>query len=115
MYAYLGRVINVVDGETVDIEIDLGFDLRRTDRFRLLGVRAPDPHGADQLLGDLATERLRDLLAAAVDGVVQVLTVRDRRDRYGRYLARVLVPTASGEVLDAGATLLAERLVRPSR
>jgi micrococcal nuclease len=115
MYEYQGRVVNVVDGDTVDLELDLGFGIWRRDRFRLLGINAPERRGADKLRGAQATERLRELLAAAADGTVQVLTVRDKKEKYWRYLARIIVQDAIGVVQDVGATLLAEGLVEPYR
>ncbi len=46
MYNYKCKVINVVDGDTVDIELDLGFDIRLKERVRLIGLDTPEVFGA---------------------------------------------------------------------
>ena len=115
MFEYQGRVVNVVDGDTVDLELDLGFGILRRDRFRLLGINAPERRGADKLRGEQATERLRALLASAADGTVHVMTVRDKKEKYGRYLARIIVQDTMGIVQDVADTLLAEGLAEPYR
>ena len=43
MYEYsVKEVVNVVDGDTIDIVIDLGFDLTKKERVRLAGIDAPE-------------------------------------------------------------------------
>lgn len=42
MYQYKGTVIRVVDGDTYDISVDLGFNTFRTERFRLQGIDTPE-------------------------------------------------------------------------
>jgi micrococcal nuclease len=113
MYEYQARVINVVDGDTVDMAVDLGFGISKVLRLRVFGINAPERRGAERLRGELATDLLRDLLAQAQDGIVLVLTIKDKQEKYGRYLARILVPTAEGDVVDVGARLIAEGLATP--
>ena len=40
-----GRLVRVVDGDTVDLEFDLGFDCRKSDRLRLYGVDTAETYG----------------------------------------------------------------------
>jgi micrococcal nuclease len=105
-YTYNALVVRVVDGDTVDVEVDLGFDVVRRERLRLLGINAPEVHGAG------AEERARGLAAANVLSAllaglrpedfteaqdeyagrrvrVVVRTVKDKGDKYGRMLATV--------------------------
>ncbi len=42
MYQYKARIIKVVDGDTVDAEVLLGFDVKITLRLRLLGINTPE-------------------------------------------------------------------------
>ena len=43
MYEYaVLKMIKIVDGDTVDVLIDLGFDIHRKERVRILGIDAPD-------------------------------------------------------------------------
>jgi micrococcal nuclease len=82
MYEYRGAVVNVVDGDTVDVLIDLGLETHREIRLRLYGIDAAERFTD---LGKMATEALRDLFAG--NPHVTVRTFKDRTEKYGRYLA----------------------------
>jgi len=96
MFDYTAKVVDVHDGDTVTLDVDLGFGIVRRDRFRLFG---PDPSGqwginAPELPtpeGKAARVFLFDKLTAAGGGVVRVQTVKDRREKFGRYLAVLIV------------------------
>ena len=47
MYNYNAKCIKVVDGDTIDAEIDLGFDIKVTKRIRLAGINAPESRTRD--------------------------------------------------------------------
>ena len=79
-YIYQATLERVVDGDTVDIVIDLGFSTFRKERIRLYGVDAPEiktPEG--RYVKSVLIDRLNE------DGL-KIRTVKDRRDKYGRYL-----------------------------
>lgn len=89
-------IVNVVDGDTCDIEVDLGFSVRVKHRFRLAGINAPEvgqPGAAE------ATAYLRSF-----QGQPAVIAVT-KLDKYGRYLAQI---TAGG--VDVNAQMLAQGL-----
>jgi endonuclease YncB( thermonuclease family) len=73
-------IVNVVDGDTCDIELDLGFSVKMKLRFRLAGINAPEigTPGAKE-----ATDYLKSFLSY---GVVVKST---KLDKYGRYLAEI--------------------------
>jgi len=79
-------VIRVIDGDTVQLRIDLGNRCSWCEHFRLYGYNAPEPRGESRVEGMSATQRLRELLA---NGVVAVETLRP--DKYGRTLAKVCI------------------------
>lgn len=84
------RVVQVVDGDTIGVEIADG-----RERVRIIGINAPEQ---GECLADEATALLRDL----VDGEeVDLVTDRSDRDRFGRLLRYVEV-----DGLDAGAELV---------
>jgi len=101
-YVYRARITRVVDGDTVDADIDLGFGVTTHQRLRLLGINAPETRGETRDAGDAATEHLTEMLAL---GPVTVQTVKDKRGKFGRYLAVVQVETLSG-VISANAELV---------
>ncbi len=86
IYIYKADLIRVVDGDTVDLVIDLGFDTLRKERFRLYGIDAPEMNTAE---GKEAKAWLREVLKPLEAIYVQTiqLETKAKRDKYGRFLA----------------------------
>ncbi len=90
-FFYRAKLLRVVDGDTLDVMVDLGFSVFKKIRVRLLGVDAPEVYGKkdspDELVrGQAATKFVIDLLPA----VLKIRTYKDSRGKYGRWLANVL-------------------------
>ncbi|NCO41795.1 MAG: nuclease [Armatimonadetes bacterium CG_4_10_14_3_um_filter_66_18] len=88
-FVYAATVKRVVDGDTADLVVDLGFHTSQEMRVRLLGINAPEtygvPHDSDEYQ---AGKRAADYLRERVEGKEVVLrTEKDRTGKYGRYLA----------------------------
>ncbi|CAA7612543.1 putative Staphylococcal nuclease-like protein [Magnetospirillum sp. LM-5] len=106
---YLAQLVRVIDGDTIEVRVHVWLGLDQTVRVRLVGVDAPEMHGACPAAAIAA----RDFLARLLDGGPLVLT-RITHDKYGgRVDAAIGLPT--GE--DAAQALLAAGLVGkwPSR
>ena len=86
IYIYKAELIRVVDGDTVDLIIDLGFDTSRKERFRLYGIDAPEMNTAQ---GKEAKAWLEDALMPLDAIYVETiqLETKAKRDKYGRFLA----------------------------
>ena len=87
---YGATVLYVVDGDTVDLMIDLGFNIHHKIRVRLYGVNTPESrtsNKAEKELGLRAKEYTHDWLSA--HKWVFVNTIPDKNDKYGRILARI--------------------------
>lgn len=82
MYEYRARVIRVIDGDTLELEVDLGFDVFRNDTFRLAAINAPET-STDQ--GKAVKRFVEDLLPKGTEVFIQ--TIKDKKEKYGRYLA----------------------------
>ena len=70
MYNYNATCIRVVDGDTIDAEIDLGFDIKVTKRIRLGGINAPESRTRNKVekkLGLAAKERLKEMMEGAAN------------------------------------------------
>ena len=87
----------VVDGDTIDVTIDLGFDLYKKERVRVAGVDTPEKRTRDleeKALGLDATQWLKDKLEGAIDGDDE-LTIRTELKggvgKYGRLLGWLYV------------------------
>ncbi|MER5322374.1 thermonuclease family protein [Streptosporangium roseum] len=92
-YAYQAGQIRVVDGDTLDAALGLGYGLGYAAKLRLAGVNTPE---LATVPGVDAAAWVRNWLVARRGSVV-VRTVKDRREKYGRYLATV---EAGGESLN---------------
>lgn len=96
MYEYKARILKVVDGDTVHIEIDLGLETSRRIVCRLARINAPEMSTPEGLA---AKQYLQALLAPDSVGGVTVRTIKDRKERYGRYL--IEIEGSHGNVSDA--------------
>jgi len=91
MYQYKATLVKVVDGDTVDLAVDLGFDIVFNMRVRLNGIDTPEMHSPDPLeraKAILAKDHLSSLL---VGKSLTVNTHKDKKEKYGRYLADIMV------------------------
>lgn len=86
MYDYKARCLRVVDGDTVDLEVDLGFDILHRIRVRIFGIDAPEVTGLSKVAGLESKAYVERWVAAAGDKLM-ITSIKDRRDKYGRYLA----------------------------
>ena len=87
MYEYAARPVKVVDGDTLDVDIDLGFNIHTKQRIRLLGVNCPE-HGTTA--GDDATAFTKAWIEQHGPDLT-VRTLLDRREKYGRILGTITV------------------------
>lgn len=81
MYEYRATILKVIDGDTVDVAIDLGLRIITQQRIRLYGINAPEMTTED---GPRAKKRLGELLPIGAEVVLR--TRKDKREKYGRYL-----------------------------
>jgi micrococcal nuclease len=85
-FVWKARLLRVIDGDTFDVSLDVGFRSTRTERLRLLGVNCPERHGPTAQAGLFAKEFTERWFVNAS----LVLTVETfKSDVFGRYLARV--------------------------
>lgn len=84
MYEYNAVIKRVVDGDTLMLEVDLGFYTYTFSSFRLARIDAPE-RGTPG--GTAATEFVREWEGQSV----RIVTSKNPKDKYGRYLAEVFV------------------------
>ncbi len=96
---YRARCARVVDGDTVDLVVDLGFYLTGAMRFRLYGINCPEVHGATKAAGDKATARTTQLIAG-LDGDWPLRIHTYKSDDFGRWLATIWVGDADVSIND---------------
>jgi micrococcal nuclease len=87
------QVLKVVDGDTIDADIDLGFDISLTKRVRLSGVDTPESRTTDKrekALGLESKEWLKNRLEFAKDIVIKT-QLPDSTEKYGRILGKLYI------------------------
>jgi micrococcal nuclease len=90
---YVKKVENVVDGDTIDVLIDLGFDILFASRVRLAGIDTPESRTKDlkeKALGLESKEYLKKALKDANSVVIKTEKM-DSSEKYGRILGWVYV------------------------
>ena len=77
-------VVRVLDGDTLELHIDMGNETVWQSKFRLYGIDTPEMHGPERAKAEQAQARLEALLRL---GVQEVETLK--ADKYGRYLVNI--------------------------
>ena len=113
-YIYRVIVTRVVDGDTVDVDIDLGFNEYKKDRVRLMGIDTPESRTRnlkEKALGLQSKARLKELIASAPlinkkrgKKAVFLKTTKDGKGKFGRILGTILI----GEDTDVCEVLINE-------
>ena len=86
MYTYKCKVLRVIDGDTLDLSIDLGFNITNKIRVRLIDVDTPEERGKDKEFGLMVTDKVREWVNN-ISGQIYVST--RKTGKYGRWLARI--------------------------
>ena len=101
MYEYrVKQVLKVVDGDTIDVVIDLGFDISFTSRVRLAGIDTPESRTTDareKILGVEVKEYLKKALEGATDILIRTEKA-DSSEKYGRILGWLFVNKETGSL-----------------
>jgi len=89
MYEYRCKVLKVVDGDTADVDIDLGFGIVLTDeRVRLMGIDTPESRTSDKvedLFGEAAKARLKELIDGKEGPILRTQINKDGEDMKGKF------------------------------
>ena len=90
MYEYRCKILRVVDGDTVDVDIDLGFGVwMDKERVRIYGLDTPESRTRDKVekvFGNYAKQIVKDWLPTG--SIQKLVTEKDKSGKYGRILGR---------------------------
>jgi len=104
MYEYrVKKITGVVDGDTIDVELDLGFNISYSQRVRLAGIDTPESRTKDKIeksLGLESKQRLKDVLSKAEVVVIRT-ELPDSSEKYGRILGWIFLDGAEKSVNEA--------------
>ena len=96
MYTYKISPLKIVDGDTIDAEIDLGFDIKVKKRVRFMGINAPESRTKDleeKARGLAAKDRVKQLL----DGCKNITLKSHGIGKFGRCLGELHLDTIDGQ------------------
>ena len=100
LYNYkIHKIVKVVDGDTIDAIIDLGFNIHVAKRIRLYGIDAPESRTRDKeekVRGLAAKARLKELL----DKKQKIYIESFGEGKFGRLLAKIFVGEAQVDVIE---------------
>lgn len=105
-FTYAVHVDRVIDGDTVVVDIDLGFSLNLDDqRLRLLGIDAPEKTGLTKVAGLASQAEMIRLLG---QGTPHILSqgAPPQEDNFGRWLVKIEVTRLDGTHFDVGAQMI---------
>ena len=113
LYYYRAKIISVYDGDTCRADIDLGMGIWvRNEKLRLLRINAPEMRGEEKAEGKVSRDFLRELILGQE---VFIQTWKDRRGKYGRFLAEIWLEEApdrwiniNDRLVDAGQAVYKE-------
>lgn len=93
LYTYRAVCTRVVDGDTVDLQLSLGFNVFMQERVRILGIDTSEIYGVkrgseEYNKGMLSKVRVEELVMGKD---LTVVTHKDKKGKYGRYLAEIFV------------------------
>jgi micrococcal nuclease len=97
---YVKQVTNVVDGDTIDVVIDLGFDISFTSRVRLAGIDTPESRTkdkAEKALGLESKKYLADRIKAAKNIVIRTEKINSS-EKFGRILGWLYLDGESNSI-----------------
>ena len=93
MYEYRASLVKIIDGDTIDVDLDLGFAVvLKKQRIRLYGINTPESRTRDLVqkkYGLAAKERLRELVEEAESITVKTEIDKKARGKYGRILGTI--------------------------
>jgi endonuclease YncB( thermonuclease family) len=96
MYTYKINIVRVIDGDTVDAEIDLGFDIKVKKRVRFMGINTPESRTRDleeKARGLAAKDRVKQLL----DGCDNITLRSHGVGKFGRCLGEIFLDMVDGQ------------------
>jgi micrococcal nuclease len=93
MYQYKAVIVRVIDGDTVELNVDLGFDIHVITHFRLLGINTPER-------GQAGWAEATEYVKAFFVTNPQVTVNTYKKEKYGRWLADIFVGSDSVNTLN---------------
>lgn len=102
---FKAELVRVIDGDTIVVNIDLGFNIFIIQRCRLLGIDSPEIVGESKERGKEVKKEVEDILKTSV-GPLIIKTHSSKKDKYGRFLAEVAYVDSLGSKVNLNEYLV---------
>ena len=100
MYEYKVKITKIIDGDTVDADVDLGFNHYKKDRIRLMGLDTPESRTSnkqEKVLGLASKARLKQVIGDNKGDIV-LRTSKEGKGKFGRILGTLIVGSAGVDI-----------------
>lgn len=111
MFEYQATVNRVIDGDTIEVTIDLGFSFKWSTPVRLYGINAAETNSKDAAERSQAQLAKSYLVTSVLGKTVRLQSVKPK-DKYGRYLAEVWL-TGGLQAKSVNQMMVEMKLVKP--
>lgn len=109
-YTYNAKVKSVYDGDTIKVDIDLGFDVWMKDQtIRLFGINAPELKGPTKTEGLVSRDRLKAMILGKD---ILLETIKDSKEKYGRWLGKIFIQE-NDRLTNINESMLNEKIAQP--
>lgn len=104
LYHYKAKVVEVYDDDTCTIDIDLGLHTWiKGEKVRLNRINAPELKGTERTKGLKSRDYLRSLI---LDKEIFIETIKDKKEKYGRYLGEIWLEDDKGNFVNVNDVLV---------
>jgi micrococcal nuclease len=110
MYTYKATIVRVIDGDTVVLNIDLGFKIHHITPCRLAGINAPEMNSKDEKVRAAAVQS-KEYLMGLLPEEMEVTIISKKLDKYGRPVVHFLAESnkyasVNDLMIDAGHAVI---------
>ena len=95
-FEYHAKVNKVIDGDTINVDLDLGFNVVLSNQnVRLLGIDTPESRTSDKtekIFGNLSKEKVKEFIDKCEGQVILQTVLSDSEEKFGRLLGKVINP-----------------------
>jgi micrococcal nuclease len=89
-YIYKATVKKIYDGDTITVDIDLGFNIvMQNQKIRLFGINTPEIRGEEREEGLKSKKYVEKVIP--IGSVITLKTYKDKKGKYGRWLGEILL------------------------
>ena len=95
-FEYHAKVNKVIDGDTINVDLDLGFNVVLSNQsVRLLGIDTPESRTSDKvekIFGALSKEKVKEFIDRCENQIILQTVLSDSEEKFGRLLGKVINP-----------------------